>query len=89
VASKGVTGALLGSVANTEFRDWRFEVRPTVAPLSRVFAYEWQGKDLHGRECVRVAGKGTYRRAFLHFGAAAVAKGYPTPGVLEKEAASC
>ena len=29
-----------------------------VAPLSRVFAYEWQGKDLRDRECVRVAGKG-------------------------------
>ena len=25
---------------------------------SRVFAYEWQGKDLRDRECVRVAGKG-------------------------------
>ena len=29
-----------------------------VAPLSRVFAYEWQGKDLRDTECVRVAGKG-------------------------------
>ena len=29
-----------------------------VAPLSRVFAYEWQGKDLRDRECARVANKG-------------------------------
>src|SRR5216683_5104661 len=29
-----------------------------VTPLSRVFAYEWQGKGLRDRECVRVAGKG-------------------------------
>ena len=34
------------------------------APLSRVFAYEWQGKDLRDRECVRVANKGLARRAF-------------------------
>ena len=28
------------------------------AYTSRVFAYEWQGKELRDRECVRVAGKG-------------------------------
>src|SRR5712692_11912930 len=35
-----------------------------VAPVSRVFAYEWQGKDLRDRECVRVAGKGLTKRHF-------------------------
>jgi hypothetical protein len=30
----------------------------TGIPISRVFAYEWQGKDLRDRERVRVAGKG-------------------------------
>ena len=53
-----------------------------VAPVSRVFAYEWQGKDLRDKECVRVAGKGltrhgvrksgkqrAYKEAFLRFGA--------------------
>jgi hypothetical protein len=34
------------------------EFRVDEAPISRVFAYEWQGKDLRDRECVRVAGKG-------------------------------
>ena len=33
-------------------------------PLSRVFAYEWQGKDLRNRECVRVASKGVANRHF-------------------------
>ena len=35
-----------------------------VAPISPVFAYEWQAKDLHDRECVRVANKGVARRPF-------------------------
>src|SRR5712692_7211861 len=30
----------------------------------RVFAYEWQGKDLRDRECVRVANKGLTNRLF-------------------------
>ena len=43
--------------------EWRVasgekDLRGGVAPLSRVFAYEWQRKDLRDRECVRVAGKG-------------------------------
>jgi len=29
-----------------------------VAPISRVFADEWQGKDLRDTECARVASKG-------------------------------
>jgi hypothetical protein len=39
------------------------------APISRVFAYEWQGKNLRDRECVRVAGKGLTDGRFLRFGA--------------------
>ncbi len=35
-----------------------------VAPVSRVFAYEWQGKDLRDTECVRVASKGLTKRHF-------------------------
>src|SRR5260370_26271374 len=35
-----------------------------VAPVSRVFAYEWQGKDLRDKECVRVASKGLTKRHF-------------------------
>ena len=35
-----------------------------------MFVYEWQAKDLHGKECVRVARKGAYKEAFLHIGAA-------------------
>src|SRR5713226_8632617 len=35
-----------------------------VAPVSRVFAYEWQGKDLRDTECVRVASKGVTKRHF-------------------------
>ena len=31
---------------------------------SRVFAYEWQGKELRDRECVRVASKGLAERRF-------------------------
>jgi hypothetical protein len=60
-----------------------------VAPLSRVFAYEWQGKDLRDRECVRVASKGLTEG---HFGASVrqpPRRGTPTPGVLQKEAVSC
>jgi hypothetical protein len=40
-----------------------------VAPISRVFAYEWQGQDLRDRECVKVAGKGLTDVFFLCFGA--------------------
>src|SRR5260370_36685637 len=36
-----------------------------VTPISRVFAYEWQGKDLPDRECVRVTGKGITGRHFF------------------------
>ena len=35
-----------------------------MTPLSRVFAYEWQGKDLRDRECVRVANKGLTKPHF-------------------------
>ena len=35
-----------------------------MAPPSRVFAYEWQGKDLRDKECVRVASKGLAKRHF-------------------------
>ena len=35
-----------------------------VAHPSRVFAYEWQGKDLRDAECVRVAAKGLRERRF-------------------------
>src|SRR5713226_4228930 len=40
------------------------ETGATVAPPSRVFAYEWQGKDLRDTECVRVASKGLTKRRF-------------------------
>ena len=60
-----------------------------VAPLSRVFAYEWQGKDLRDRECVRVAGKGLTEGRFCASVQRAPRRGTPTPGVLRKEAASC
>src|SRR5713226_6970134 len=40
------------------------ETGATVAPPSRVFAYEWQGKDLRDTECVRVANKGLTKRHF-------------------------
>ncbi len=40
------------------------ETGATVAPPSRVFAYEWQGKDLRDKECVRVASKGLTERHF-------------------------
>src|SRR5713226_5222841 len=40
------------------------ETGATVAPPSRVFAYEWQGKDLRNTECVRVASKGLTGRHF-------------------------
>jgi len=32
-----------------------------------VFAYEWQGKDLRDRECVRVASKGLTGGVFCVF----------------------
>ena len=35
-----------------------------LTPPSRVFAYEWQGKDLRDKECVRVASKGVTKRHF-------------------------
>src|SRR5712691_13249874 len=42
----------------------RSKLVATVTPPSRVFAYEWQGKDLRDTECVRVAGKGVTERHF-------------------------
>src|SRR5712691_9625799 len=42
----------------------RSKLVATVTPPSRVFAYEWQGKDLRDTECVRVAGKGLTKRHF-------------------------
>ena len=36
---------------------------------SRVFAYEWQGKGLRDRECVRVANTGLRRARFCAFDA--------------------
>ena len=38
-----------------------------VAPLSRVFAYEWHVKELRDRECVRVASKGLAESHFCAF----------------------
>jgi hypothetical protein len=43
---------------NAETQRARSFRREGGAPTSRVFAYEWQAKDLRDRECVRVAGKG-------------------------------
>ncbi len=60
-----------------------------VTPLSRVFAYEWQGKDLRDTECVRVAGKGLTEGHFCASVQRAPRRGTPTPGVFGKEAASC
>ena len=60
-----------------------------VTPLSRVFAYEWQGKDLRDTECVRVAGKGLTEGHFCASVQRPSGRGTPTPGVLGKEAASC
>ena len=37
--------------------------------LSRVFAYEWQSKDLRDAECARVANIRTYKWAFWRIGA--------------------
>jgi hypothetical protein len=34
------------------------------APIPRVFAYEWQGKDLRDTECARVANKRLAERCF-------------------------
>ena len=39
----------------------------SVGPSSRVFAYEWQGKELRDRECVRVASKGLAEPHFCVF----------------------
>jgi hypothetical protein len=45
-------------------REEKLENEKNEAPISRVFAYEWQAKDLRGRECVRVANKGLAERCF-------------------------
>src|SRR6266436_1591827 len=65
----------------------KFELRlgVRVAPLSRVFAYEWQGKDLRDTECVRVASKGLTERHFCASVRQPSRGGTPTPGVLWKE----
>src|SRR6266446_5798052 len=55
-----------------------------VAPPSRVFAYEWQGKDLRDRECVRVAGKGLTGGHFCASAQQSPRRGTPTPGVFGK-----
>ena len=60
-----------------------------MTPLSRVFVCEWQGKDLRGAECVRVAGKGLTEGQFCASVQRPPRRGTPTPGVLGKEAASC
>ena len=65
------------------------DLRGGVTPLSRVFAYEWQGKDLRDTECVRVAGKGLTEGHFCASVQRPSRRGTPTPGVLGKEAASC
>ncbi len=44
---KGVNGSGEWRVASSEE-----DLGGAVTPLSRVFAYEWQGKDLRDRECV-------------------------------------
>src|SRR5260370_3777854 len=58
-----------------------------VAPVSRVFAYEWQGKDLRDKECVRGASKGLTKR---HFCASvqrtSSGRGMPPRGFWEKSA---
>ena len=43
--------------------------RKEMAPPSRVFAYEWQAKELRDREFVRVARKGLTGARFCAFGA--------------------
>ena len=45
-------------------REEKLEKEKSVTPISRVFAYEWQAKDLRDRECVRVAGKGVTGTCF-------------------------
>src|SRR5260370_29399505 len=56
-----------------------------VTPLSRVFAYEWQGKDLRDRECVRVAGEGLTEGEFWASGQRPPPRGTPPPGGFAKE----
>src|SRR5260370_18607367 len=64
-------------------------LRGGVTPLSRVFAYEWQGKDLRDTECVRVASKGLTKRDFCaSVQRANSRRGTPTPGGFAKEAAT-
>src|SRR5216684_7496659 len=55
-----------------------------VAPVSRVFAYEWQGKDLRDTEYVRVTSKGLTKRHFCaSVQGTSSRRGTPTPGVLQ------
>jgi hypothetical protein len=42
----------------------RAKLVATVDTPSRVFAYEWQAKDLRDTECVRAANKGVTGRRF-------------------------
>src|SRR6266446_9220615 len=65
------------------------DLRGGVTPLSRVFAYEWQRKDLRDTECVRVARKGLIEGHFCASVQRPPRRGTPTPGVLGKEATSC
>ncbi len=65
------------------------DLRGGETPLSRVFAYEWQGKDLRDTQCVRVAGKGLTEGHFCASVQRPSRRGTPHPGVLGKEAASC
>jgi hypothetical protein len=81
---KGVNGSGEWRVASGEE-----DLGGGVTPLSRVFAYERQGKDLRDRECVRVAGKGLTEGHFCASVQRPSRRGTPTPGVLGKEAASC
>jgi hypothetical protein len=74
---------------NAETQRGRSFRREGVAHPSRVFAYEWQGKDLRDAECVRVAAKGLMSARICAFGAGEGSLGvpqirweYPTPGVL-------
>jgi hypothetical protein len=55
-----------------------------VTPPSRVFAYEWQAKDLRDTECVRVANNGLTEGHFCASVQRTSSDGYPHPGCFAK-----
>ena len=70
----------LGSVHPLR-RDERRGKKLGEAPISRVFAYEWQAKGLRDRECVRVAEKGLTGGHFCVSAQKTKSReGTPTPG---------